>query len=48
MGKKALIEVRLVPESKTINNGTIEKEIKKEAQIPWAKEIVKVTVSGCS
>lgn len=44
MKKKAVIEVDLVPESAHMPNTQIEKEIRKEAAIPWAKEIEKVTV----
>jgi len=47
MGKIAFIVVRLVPESETVDNKTIEKEIQQDSQIPWNKQIEKVTVLKC-
>ena len=44
MKKRAVIEVNLVPESAETLNSQIEKEIRKEASIPWAEKVVKVTV----
>jgi len=44
MKKKVVIEVSLVPESAEMSNSQIEKEILKEASIPWGKEVKKVTV----
>jgi len=44
MKKKAVIEVELVSESVEVPNVQIEKEIRDDASIPWAKEIEKVTV----
>jgi len=44
MKKKAVIEVELVPESVEAPNAKIEKEIRDDASIPWAKEIEKVTI----
>lgn len=42
--KKAVIVVKLVPESAEVSNTKIEKEILRESTIPWVKEIKKVTV----
>ena len=47
MTKVAFLVVRLVPESETVNNETIEKEIQQDSQIPWNKQIEKVTVLKC-
>jgi uncharacterized protein (UPF0335 family) len=44
MGKKALISVKLIPESSEVSSSQIEKEIKKKAQIPWCTEIEKVSI----
>ena len=44
MQKKAIITIKLVPEASQVSNSQIEKEIKKEAQIPWCKEIEKVSI----
>jgi len=44
MSKKALIEIVLVEESYETSNMQIEKEIRKEAFIPWCKNIKKITV----
>jgi hypothetical protein len=44
--KKVLIEIVLVEESCEISNKQIEKDIRKEAFIPWSKNIIKVVVSG--
>jgi hypothetical protein len=44
MQKKATIVVNLVPESGEVLNTRIEKEIRRESSIPWAKEIERVTV----
>jgi len=42
--EKAIIKVNLVPESAEISNRQIEREIRKDAWIPWVSEIEKVTV----
>jgi len=44
--KKAIIVVRLVPESRDVSDDQIVKEILAEAKIPWSEKIEKVTVSG--
>jgi hypothetical protein len=44
MRKKATIKVNLVPESAEMSNSQIEREIQKDASIPWVSEIEKVTV----
>lgn len=44
MVKKAYIVVDLVPEASQVSNSQIEREIKKEAQIPWSREIEKVSI----
>jgi hypothetical protein len=46
MGKKAIIEIRLVSESKDADNKRIEKEIKESVQCDWLAEIEKVTVKN--
>lgn len=46
MGKKAIIEIRLVSESKDADNKRIEKEIKESLQCDWLSEIEKVTVKN--
>jgi translation elongation factor EF-1beta len=46
MGKKAIIEIHLVPESKDVDNKRIEKEIKESVQCDWLAEIEKVTVKN--
>ena len=43
--KKAVIIVKLVPESSDVSQEQIVKEIIAEAKIPWAEKIEKVTVS---
>jgi hypothetical protein len=43
--KKAVITVKLVPESSEASDRQIVKEIIAEAKIPWAAKIEKVTVS---
>jgi len=43
--KKAVIVVRLVPESTGVSDSQIVKEIFAEAKIPWAEKIERVTVS---
>jgi len=43
--KKAVIVVRLVPESNGVSNRQIVKEIFAEAKISWVEKIEKVTVS---
>jgi len=43
--KKAVIVVKLVPESTGVNDSQIVKEILGEAKTPWAEKIEKVTVS---
>jgi len=45
MPKKALIKIVLVQESRETSNKEIEKEIRREAFIPWCKRISKVVVS---
>jgi hypothetical protein len=42
--KKALIMVKLVPESSKESNSRIEKEIRKDSQISWCVDIEKVEV----
>lgn len=42
--KKAVIIVKLVPESSDVSQEQIVKEIIAEAKIPWAAKIEKVTV----
>lgn len=42
--KKAIVVVRLVPESKDGSDGQIVKEIVAEATIPWAKNIERITI----
>lgn len=42
--KKALITVKLVPESSKESNSRIEKEIRKNSQISWCNQIEKVEV----
>jgi hypothetical protein len=44
MGKKAIIEIRLVSESKNVDNKRIEKEIKESLQCDWLAEVERVTV----
>jgi translation elongation factor EF-1beta len=44
MTKKAVIIVRLVPESKEVDNEQIEKEIKESLKCSWLAETEKVTV----
>jgi len=44
MGKKAIIEIHLVPESKDVDNKQIEKEIKESLQCDWLLKILKITV----
>lgn len=44
MRKKAIILIKLVPEASQVSKSQIEKEIKKEAQIPWCREIEKVSI----
>jgi len=46
MGKKAIIEIHLVSESKDVDNKRIEKEIKESLQCDWLAEIEKVTVKN--
>jgi len=46
MGKKAIIEIRLVSESKDMDNKRIEKEIRESLQCDWLAEIEKVTVKN--
>ena len=47
MTKIAFIVVRLVLESETIDNESIEEEINKGTTIPYCKQIEKVTVLEC-
>jgi len=44
MQKRAIITIRLVPEASQASNSQIEKEIKKEAQIPWCQGIEKISI----
>ena len=44
LGKKAIIEICLVPESKKASNEQIEKEIKESLKCSWLAEIEKVTI----
>lgn len=44
MAKKATIMIRLVPESKDVDNERIEKEIRESLKCAWLAEIEKVTV----
>jgi translation elongation factor EF-1beta len=44
MTKKAVIIVRLVPESKEVDNERIKKEIKESLKCSWLAETEKVTV----
>jgi len=44
MQKKAVITIKLVPEASQASNSQIEKEIKREAQIPWCRKIEKVSI----
>lgn len=46
MGKKAIIEIYLVSESKDVDNKRIEKEIRESLQCDWLAEIEKVTVKN--
>ena len=43
--KIAIIVVRLVPEGDEATDSQIEKEVREDSTIPWAKEIEKVVVS---
>jgi len=44
MAKKATIIISLVPEASEVANEEVEKEIRKEAQIPWCREIERVSI----
>jgi len=44
MGKKAIIEICLVPETLEIDNEQIEKEIRESLKCDWLGEVEKVTV----
>jgi len=44
MQKKVIITIKLVPEASQASNSQIEKEIKKEAQIPWCHKIEKISI----
>lgn len=44
MPKEAIIVINLVEESREVPNEQIEMEIRKEAEIPWCRNIKKVTV----
>ena len=46
--KKAVIIVKLVPESNDVSNNQIVNEILAEAKIPWSENIEKVTVRDSS
>lgn len=46
MGKMAIIIIRLVPESKDVDNERIEREIRESLQCDWLAEIEKVTVKN--
>lgn len=43
--KKATIIVKLVDEATETPNAQIEKDIRKEAKIPWMKDIVSVHIT---
>ena len=43
--KKAIMIVKLVPESSGVSDGRIVKEILAEAKIPWAACLEKATIS---
>lgn len=45
MPKEATIVIHLVEESHEATNKEIEMEIRKEAKIPWCKNIKKITVT---
>ena len=44
MTKKAIITVSLVSEAQQVSNETIKKEILKDSQIPWGKQILEIVV----
>ena len=44
MTKKATIIINLLPEASTSTRVQIEDEIRKEANIPWCKDIEKVAI----
>lgn len=44
LGKKAIVELCLVPESKKVSNEQIEKEIRESLKCSWLAEIEKVTI----
>jgi len=44
MTKKAIIVISLVSEASEVSNSQIEREILKDTQIPWFREIEKVKV----
>lgn len=44
LGKKAIIEICLVPETLKITDKQLEKEIRKSLNCDWLAEIEKVTV----
>lgn len=46
LGKKAIVEICLVPESKNVSNERIEVEIKESLKCDWLAEIEKVTVKN--
>lgn len=46
MPKEATIVIHLVEESHEAANEEIEMEIRKEAKIPWCRNIKKVTVTN--
>ena len=46
MSKKAIIILELGYESAQTSNSKIEKDIRKEAQIPWCAKINKVEIYG--
>lgn len=44
MGKKATVEICLVPETREIDNEQIKEDIRKTLKCDWSAEIEKVTV----
>jgi len=46
IGKKAIVEICLVSESKDVDNERIKKEIKESLKCDWLAEVEKVTVKN--
>lgn len=44
LGKKAIVEICLVPESRDVDNERIEREIRETLKCDWLAEIEKVKV----